>query len=275
MREPNASSLLSVLSDSRSIDGSAACVVIAHPDDESIGCGGQLARLPGVSVVLVTDGAPRNLVDARACGFATAAAYACARAAEFREAMRLVGVTDTAMVSLGIPDQSAARHLALLTCRLVEIFSARSIRIAITHAYEGGHPDHDAAAFAVHAARNLLARGGHLLEIIEMPLYRLGHEGMLVQSFAPSRDGGPEIRLQLSAPAQQQKQQLLDVYRTQRSMLSAFSLDAEPFRLAGQYDFACLPNAGRVLYERHDWGLTGTQWEALVQESSRQLSLAG
>jgi LmbE family N-acetylglucosaminyl deacetylase len=274
MPEPDASSLLSVLSESRLVDASAVCVVIAHPDDESIGCGGLLARLRGVSVVLLTDGAPRNLVDAKALGFATAAAYACARAAEFREAMRLVGVADTAMVSLDVPDQSAARNLTLLTCRLVEIFSARSIRIAITHAYEGGHPDHDAAAFAVHAARNLLVRDGHLLQIIEMPLYRLGQEGMLVQSFAPCSDGGPEMRLQLNAPAQQQKQQLLDVYRTQRSMLSAFRLDAEPFRLAGQYDFACLPNVGRVLYERHDWGLTGTQWEALVQESSRQLSLA-
>jgi len=28
-----------------------------------------------------------------------------------------------------------------------------------------------------------------------------------------------------------------------------------------------LPNSGDLLYERHDWGMTGARWQALVREA--------
>ncbi|RAI45095.1 hypothetical protein CH341_05945, partial [Rhodoplanes roseus] len=40
------------------IDAGRVGVIVAHPDDETLGCGGQLARLYGVQVAIVTDGAP-------------------------------------------------------------------------------------------------------------------------------------------------------------------------------------------------------------------------
>ena len=40
------------------IDARQIAVVTAHPDDETIGCGAQLSRLSGVTVVTVTDGTP-------------------------------------------------------------------------------------------------------------------------------------------------------------------------------------------------------------------------
>ena len=271
---PKASSLLSLLSQGRSVDASAVCVVVAHPDDESIGCGGQLARLPGVCVVVVTDGAPRNLVDAKACGFDTAREYARVRATEFQKAMRMIGVDPSDIVMLCIPDQCAARNLELLAEQLVQIISRRDIHIVITHAYEGGHPDHDAVAFCVHAARDLLARETRVVEIIEMPLYRLEGDGMLTQSFSSMPQAGPETCIRLSASAQDEKRRLLDSYQTQRNMVSIFKLDAERFRLAPRYDFAALPNGGRVLYEAHDWGLSGAEWIGLAEVSLRQLSRA-
>ena len=51
--------------------------------------------------------------------------------------------------------------------------------VVLTHAYEGGHPDHDAVAFAVHrAARRTSAA------VVEMPFYHAGPDGVARQVFA-------------------------------------------------------------------------------------------
>src|SRR5262245_19639790 len=65
-----------------SLDAADLAIVVAHPDDESIGCGAQLPRWHGATLVMMTDGSPRNPADARALGFETAEAYATARRRE-------------------------------------------------------------------------------------------------------------------------------------------------------------------------------------------------
>jgi LmbE family N-acetylglucosaminyl deacetylase len=43
--------------------------ITAHPDDEVIGAGGQFATLAAPLFVQVTDGAPRDMLDAIRSGF--------------------------------------------------------------------------------------------------------------------------------------------------------------------------------------------------------------
>lgn len=79
-------------------------IVAAHPDDETIGVGGRLVRLEGVILIYVTDGAPRDMLDAHAAGFASREAYADARCFELKAALALAGIETCQTRMLGLLD---------------------------------------------------------------------------------------------------------------------------------------------------------------------------
>jgi len=230
-------------------------VIVAHPDDETIGCGALLHRLPGVRVIVITDGAPRNLADAHAHGFATAMAYTEARTTELHRAVCVADISPDRVMLLGIPDQQAVRNLEFVIDELGRLFSHYGIHVVLTHAYEGGHPDHDAAAFCVHQAAS---SNTHSIGIVEMPYYRAADTGAVQQSFAPGGDA--PIVLALNEKGRRLKRQMIAEYKTQANVLAGFSLETEQFRIAPDYDFMQLPNGGRVLYECESWGVTGQDW---------------
>jgi LmbE family N-acetylglucosaminyl deacetylase len=245
-------------------------VVVAHPDDETIGCGAQLPRFSDIRVIHVTDGAPRNGADAAQLGFAGPADYAAARRRELQAPMALAGISPERLVALGWPDQEASLHLAEIATELARRLSG--CELALTHAYEGGHPDHDATAFAVHAACALLRRRGSAPAIIEMPLYRSGGSEWAVQSFVPE----PEIAVaiaQLGPEERRLKQVMLAAFASQAHVLARFSLTEEPFRRAPRYDFRQLPNGGQLLYEQQQWGMTGARWRELAAAALAALDL--
>ncbi|HYZ20696.1 MAG TPA: PIG-L family deacetylase, partial [Rhodopila sp.] len=102
--------VLLALSQRQPIDLPAA-VVVAHPDDETIGVGPFLRLFRRLRLIHVTDGAPRNLQDARAMGFDSCEAYARARTQELHAALRAGGVTlppSSPALALGVPDQGAS-----------------------------------------------------------------------------------------------------------------------------------------------------------------------
>ena len=65
---------------------------------------------------------------------------------------------------------------------------------------------------------------------------------------------------------------MLQAYATQRQALVPFVSRFERFRPAPDYDFSVLPNAGRLLYEHYDWGMTGSRWLALVAAARQRLA---
>jgi LmbE family N-acetylglucosaminyl deacetylase len=250
-------------------------VVVAHPDDETIGCGAQLERLENVTVVVATDGAPRNLVDAHANGLESAEAYADLRRRELALALALGGIPEAWQIRFGVPDQEAAFHLVDVTHRLNALFARCQTQVVLTHAYEGGHPDHDAVAFSVYAAARLRCLCGQNIAIIEMPYYAEGHEGMDVQKFVAAPGCGPEIALRLNERERVVKRRMIAAHASQQRVLAAFATEMERFRLAPAYDFTRPPNGGRLYYERYDWGMTGERWRTLAHDALKQLELDG
>lgn len=238
-------------------------VIVAHPDDETIGCGAQLARLEGVHIITVTDGAPRRLKDARAHGCNTVAEYRELRIRELRKSLSEAAVSAEQLTLLGIPDQQAAFKLDWLTARLMTLLRAKRVRVVLTHAYEGGHPDHDATAFCVHRAASLLGTSGPTFGIIEMPIYREKGGQLTPQSFAPA-GSVQSMTVHLKPEQIALKLRMRAAHASQANLLSNFKLEIEQFRRAPGYDFRLPANGGNLVYERFDWGLNGKQWREVV-----------
>ncbi len=235
-----------------------AVLVAAHPDDETIGAGASLPLFRQLLLVHVTDGAPRNGADARAAGFATATDYAAARRRELAAALA-AGGADPALAELHAPDQEAALAMSELATVLTALLRRHQATVVIAHAYEGGHPDHDAAALIAHLA----AKRTGVVEIIEMTSYHRAADGSVATGrFLPN--GAPATVISLAPQEQRRKRAMLDAFTSQRRTLAGFGTAQESFRPAPAYDFAAPPHSGALHYEGHDWGMTVPRWQALA-----------
>ena len=224
-----------------------AMLVVAHPDDESVGLGGHLTALRPVAVVCVTDGAPRR--------FAHAAALAARRRDELGAALAEAGLAPDVLRLLGAPDQEAIFRWPALAKALIRLIGELRPDAVFTHAYEGGHPDHDATALAVHRALDELRARPALLEFA---CYNA--RGRL--RFLPS--GTRVIEAELDAERRSLKARLVACHASQRDVLAGFPIDVERFRLAPEYDFHAPPHPGELHYERYDWGVDGRRWRELA-----------
>jgi LmbE family N-acetylglucosaminyl deacetylase len=248
-------------------------IVAAHPDDETIGVGGTFPRLGRVTLVHLTDGAPKDLVDAERSGFRTREAYASARRSELLAALRLAGLGREVLREIGLVDQEGSLHLERAARRLAELFKEIGPEVVFTHPYEGGHPDHDASAFAVQAAYRLIAKeGGSPPARIEFASYHRSGKETVTGEFLAAK-GFEAITVALSGEARARKRNMFDCFTTQREVLSAFSADVERFRPAPTYDFTRPPHPGPLYYESQPWGMSGTRWRELASEALGALGL--
>ena len=228
-------------------------LVVAHPDDETIAAGGSLHLMPNLLLIHVTDGAPHSLNDAAREGFPTPQAYAAARGAELDAALTLSGARPQ-REALGVPDQDASLAMPAIAARLQTLFRAHGTECVLTHAYEGGHPDHDATALAAHLA----AAGGPAL--FEFAGYHAGPGGgMRTGVFLE-----PSPAIPLPPADQDRKRAMIACFRTQAAILSHFDVTHERFRAAPAYDFTAPPHPGPLNYENWGWSMTGHRWRSLA-----------
>jgi N-acetylglucosamine malate deacetylase 2 len=246
-----------------------ALIVAAHPDDETIGFGGQFGEVRDTYIIHVTDGAPRSTPGR--------AEYAAERRCELAAAMDLARVQPSRCFELGAPDQESSFSLRSLTRMLWARLSEIQPKVIFTHPYEGGHPDHDACAFIVQAAVDMI-RSGRAPMRVEFTSYHNGtpHSdcgSMKVGEFLP---GPPVCTIPLSPSARQLKRRMFECFQTQQHILKEFPVGEERFRVAPHYDFSIPPHPGKLYYEDQDWALrSGAEWRRLVLDASKSKGVAG
>ncbi|MGH9476026.1 MAG: PIG-L deacetylase family protein [Terriglobales bacterium] len=217
-------------------------VIAAHADDEAVGALGWAWAWEGeIAVAFLTDGAPARRW--RPAGCKGRAGYRAQRKCEalavwqgFAPRARLY-FAPFADQTLSFRLEEAAAWLAAMTAKVRP-------QTVLTPAYEGGHPDHDAA--------NLLTAGWAAqarVEVWEYALYTAQAGGVVPQNFPDE----PQWRRRLCGGAAAAKQRALAGYTSQAETLRLFAPEAEAVRPLPQHDYRHPALPGPAVYELWGW----------------------
>jgi LmbE family N-acetylglucosaminyl deacetylase len=237
-------------------------LVAAHPDDETLALASRLDRMSDLCIIHLTDGAPVDLSDARRAGAATREDYAELRRQEVRAAMQVLGCSAELRCYWHV-DQHAILNAAAITQQLVrDIWDAHAV---VTHPYEHGHPDHDAAALCVALARSrLVDQGMEPPEHIEFPSYHLRDGQGVFGAFWPE-PGAAETLLPLTEEERHRRSRALRCFASQQAFLSQVPDWPERLRPAPAYDFHAPAAPREAFYDRLGWAMTSAVWRDHAQ----------
>ena len=250
-----------------------ALFLVAHPDDETIGASVALSRLPASVVLYLTDGAPHDRRFWSSFG-GSGEEYARVRLQEAKTALALAGVSSQRILTLGAADQDSIYEVPILVEKLLTILRWFRPAVVITHPYEGGHPDHDAAALAANIARHCLQRERRPTPVfLEMTSYHARDGRCQTGEFLPDSTGTSEpiLTIELSPEEKAKKQKMMEHFASQGQVLQGFPIGPERLREAREYDFARPPHEGPLWYELLGWPMRGERWREMAAQAFQAL----
>jgi LmbE family N-acetylglucosaminyl deacetylase len=245
-------------------------VIVAHPDDEIIGMGGRISMLETLTLIHATNGAPTAQARLKKKGFIDVKSYSSARFSEVDRALGIVGANPVAHIRYDYPDGELVLRLMEMIERLQS--QLRDVSAVITHAYEGGHPDHDACAFATQYAIQRLEKSGCAPPSrLELTSYFSLNGRMRVGKFWPDSQK-PGTFVHLTRNQRRRKLEALKAFETQEWIPKVFGARREMYREAPNYDFRRPPPPRNWLYDAHGWSISGQIW---LEHAGRALDHLG
>ena len=241
-------------------------LLVPHYDDECA-AGGLLQKLQDVTVLFLTDGAPRDPYFWRK--YESREAYSGVRKRESVEALAASGIRsvfslDDLPKTQAPADQELYKELPQTFAAVKALAHRLSPRAILAPAFEGGHPDHDAASFlAAQLARHLGVQHW------ELPYYHRTAAGQVKQQeFLQHLPSNAEVTLWLSDPEIKLKQAMWSRYQSQCAVLSEFAVEKEIYREAPKYAWNKAPHKGVLNYEAWGWNVKGADLTVAFESAS-------
>ncbi len=213
-------------------------LLVAHPDDESIGAGILLQRLRPAYVVFCANGPSWWPPDWLIYGFPH-------KRAQLRkqEAHHAIGITgkNHNIRFLGYPDGWLVTHLDDAYRSLTPLLRTWQPEQVVTHAFEGGHDDHDACSFLACQLSKVFG-----FQVWEMPLYyRDAATGAVIRQSFTTDDPGSEIVTPISGHELAVKRAMLSAHKSQQKIIGPFDPGIEKFRRQVLHDYSRRPKSAR------------------------------
>lgn len=250
--------------------GTSCAIIVAHPGDEIVGAGCLLSKLVDVNVLHVTDGVFLETQNPRISVVAERCLHAKTLREECMAALEIAKVPPARVFDLSIPDGRAAFCLFELTKRVTSFLQQSGAEIVITHPYEGSHPDHDATAFATHAAVRLICENGFKPPVIfEMALHPDQARESRITQFLPGADE-ETTTLVLDRRAQKLKEQMFACLETEHDV-GLSPVGTETFRRPPAYDFSLPPQPDKLYYADFGWAPNCDEWQMLATKALTEL----
>ncbi len=253
------------------VNDALVLLIVSHPDDETLGCCHQLLRHPARCHVLhTTTGAPAEARFWQQAGVNTREEYAAARRTELLAAMAVFGLHPEQMHNLPFGDRDLIHNLLELVGAVHRLLLQLRPRVLYTHAFEGGHPDHDSTRYAVERAVKRLRDTSQLNpEVREFAGYHARDGDFFGGDFLAPKP--TDIVDNLSSEECSRKREALNGYRSQQRVIQRFALSPERWRCAQETNFATRPHDGPLYYEIRQMGCRFEDFAARVAEADAVL----
>lgn len=164
--------------------------------------------------------------------------HAKLRRQEALRAIRMAG-SDHEIRFLGYPDGSLATNLVLAYRSLASLLRLWEPEYVITHAFEGGHEDHDACSFLVATLSKQFK-----FQPWEMPLYyRESSTGIVIRQNFATGNPEAEILTPISESELSVKKAMLAAHASQRQIIARFDPSCERFRRQPLHDYSVWPKS--------------------------------
>lgn len=202
-----------------------------HPDDVELCCGILIKHLisSGVKVYYfcVTDGAPSPEVLSITKRLSVLdnydqLTYKTIRRQETIKALNILGVNLARIEFFDWPDLECYKHIPGIIQSFYNIMKDADGIFCCP--FEGGHPDHDITRFALAVASNQINYSGHIFEYAS-------YNNRGYQIF--QKDSLCSFTINVNSQEQKIKQQITQIFVSQKKEMEQFRTDVERFRQTG------------------------------------------